>query len=89
MGLLSEPTLAARNQDKTSAMQLALNIVIGIVMAGVVIILLAGLFNMVRGGSGNTSQKLMRARVIGQAIALALLMAALFFFGGGNHPTGS
>ncbi|HVX82521.1 MAG: twin transmembrane helix small protein [Devosia sp.] len=66
--------------------QLALNIVTGIVMAGVVIILLAGLFNMVRGGSGNTSQKLMRARVIGQAVALALLMAALFFFGNGNHP---
>jgi hypothetical protein len=66
-------------------MQLALNIAIGVVMAGVVVILLLGLFNMVRGGSGNTSQKLMRARVIGQAIALALLMAALFFFGNGNH----
>ena len=66
-------------------MQLALNIAIGIVMAGVVVVLLLGLFNMVRGGSGNTSQKLMRARVIGQAIALALLMAALFFFGNGNH----
>ncbi|MDR3474857.1 MAG: twin transmembrane helix small protein [Devosia sp.] len=68
-------------------MQLALNIVTGIVMAGVVVILLMGLFNMVRGGSGNTSQKLMRARVIGQAIALALLMAALFLFGNGNHPS--
>jgi hypothetical protein len=68
-------------------MQLALNIVTGIVMAGVVVILLMGLFNMVRGGSGNTSQKLMRARVIGQAIALALLMAALFIFGNGNHPS--
>lgn len=67
-------------------MQLALNIVTGIVMAGVVAILLMGLFNMVRGGSGNTSQKLMRARVIGQAIALALLLAALFLFGNGNHP---
>jgi hypothetical protein len=66
-------------------MQLALNIAIGVVMAGVVVVLLLGLFNMVRGGSGNTSQKLMRARVIGQAIALALLMAALFFFGNGNH----
>ena len=52
---------------------------------GVVVILLLGLFNMVRGGSGNTSQKLMRARVIGQAISIALLMAALFFFGNGNH----
>jgi hypothetical protein len=66
-------------------MQLALNIVIGIVMAGVVVILLLGLVNMMRGGSGNTSQKLMRARVIAQAVALALLMAALFLFGNGNH----
>jgi tellurite resistance protein TehA-like permease len=65
-------------------MQLALNIVIGIVMAGVVVILLMGLVNMMRGGSGNTSQKLMRARVIAQAVALALLMAALFIFGNGS-----
>ena len=68
-------------------MQLILNIAIGLVMAAVVVILLLGLFNMLRGGSGSTSQKLMRARVIGQAVALALLMAALFFFGNGNHPT--
>ena len=68
-------------------MQLALNIFTGIVMAGVVAILLMGLFNMVRGGSGNTSQKLMRARVIAQAVAILLLMAALFFFGSGNHPS--
>jgi hypothetical protein len=66
-------------------MQLALNIVIGIVMAGVVVILLMGLVNMMRGGSGTTSQKLMRARVIAQAVALALLMAALFIFGTGSH----
>jgi hypothetical protein len=72
-------------QRQALFMQLALNIVTGIVMAGVVVVLLLGLFNMVRGGSGNTSQKLMRARVIGQAVALALLMAALFFFGGNNH----
>ena len=35
---------------------------------------------MFKGGSA-TSQKLMRARVIMQAIAVALLMAALYFFG--------
>jgi hypothetical protein len=69
-------------------MQIALNIVIGVVMAGVVVILLMGLWNMVRGGSGNTSQKLMRARVIGQAVAIGLLLLALALAGGGNHtPT--
>lgn len=65
-------------------MQLVLNIAIGLVMLGVVVVLVLGVINMARGGSGNTSQKLMRARVIGQAIALALLMAALFFFGNGG-----
>ena len=65
-------------------MQLVLNIVIAIVMAGIVVILGLGLVNMMRGGSGFTSQKLMRARVIAQAVAIVLLMGALFFFGG-NH----
>lgn len=62
-------------------MQLALNILIIIVMGSVVVILGLGLFNMFRGGDGNTSQKLMRARVIMQAVALLLLMLALALFG--------
>lgn len=63
-------------------MQTALNIAIALVMLFVVIVLGMGLWNMLKGGPGNTSQRLMRLRVIGQAIALALLLAALFFFGG-------
>jgi hypothetical protein len=43
-----------------------------------------GLWNMLKGGPGNTSQKLMRLRVIGQAVALVLLLGALYFFGGGR-----
>ncbi|RDE08800.1 twin transmembrane helix small protein [Pelagibacterium lacus] len=62
-------------------MQAATNILIIIAIGATAIILGMGLFNMFRGGSGNTSQKLMRARVIMQAIAVALLMAALFLFG--------
>ncbi|WP_421952333.1 twin transmembrane helix small protein [Pelagibacterium sp.] len=62
-------------------MQTFLNIVIVLAVAAVAIILGMGLYNMFKGGSGNTSQKLMRARVIMQAIAVALLMAALYFFG--------
>jgi hypothetical protein len=67
-------------------MQFALNIVIALVMAAAAGFVILGFVNMIRGGSGNTSQKLMRARVIAQAVAIALLMAALFFFGG-NHNT--
>lgn len=63
-------------------MQILLNIVIALVLATVVVILGMGLVNMMRGGSGNTSQKLMRARVIAQFVAICLLMAGLFFFGG-------
>jgi hypothetical protein len=54
-----------------------------IALAAVAIILLMGLFNMLRGGNPNLSQKLMRARVIAQAIAIVLILGALFFFGRG------
>lgn len=63
-------------------MQTALNIAIALALLFVVIVLGMGLWNMMKGGSGNTSQRLMRLRVAGQAIALLLLMGALFFFGG-------
>ena len=65
-------------------METALNIAIALVLLFVVVVLGLGLWNMLKGGSGNTSQRLMRLRVIGQAVALLLLMAALAFFGGGR-----
>ena len=46
------------------------------VVAGV---LLLGLANMMRGGSPNTSQKLMRLRVLMQFIAIIVLMATVWF----------
>lgn len=63
-------------------MQTALNIAIALALLFVVIVLGMGLWNMMKGGPGNTSQRLMRLRVAGQAIALILLLGALFFFGG-------
>jgi len=44
----------------------------------VALVLLAGLINMVRGGSGNTSQLLMRWRVILQFVAIIIMMSALY-----------
>ncbi|HWK14863.1 MAG TPA: twin transmembrane helix small protein, partial [Rhizobiaceae bacterium] len=41
-----------------------------------------GLINMMRGGSGNTSNKLMQARVGLQFVALVLIMLALWLSGG-------
>lgn len=61
-------------------MQTGLSILIFIALAAVLIILGLGMWNMFRGGSGNLSQKLMRARVIAQAVAIALLMLAVFLF---------
>jgi hypothetical protein len=65
-------------------MQTALNIAIALALLFVVIVLGMGLWNMLKGGPGNTSQRLMRLRVIGQAVALVLLMGALSFFGSGR-----
>ena len=64
-------------------MQTALNIAIALVLLFVIIVLGMGLWNMLKGGPGNTSQRLMRLRVIGLAVAVILLMAALFLFGRG------
>ncbi|MDR3498028.1 MAG: twin transmembrane helix small protein [Parvibaculum sp.] len=52
-----------------------------ITMAAVVVVLLLGLFNMLRGGPGSRSQNLMRWRVGLQFIAVILLMATLYFTG--------
>lgn len=57
-----------------------------VVMFGVVVVLIRGLVNLLRGGSGNTSNKLMQARVALQAIAVALIMLTLWLTGGGR-PT--
>ncbi|MCX7345717.1 MAG: twin transmembrane helix small protein [Alphaproteobacteria bacterium] len=50
-----------------------------IAVGAVLVVLLAGLWNMFRGGSSNTSQTLMRWRVILQFIAIVILMASLWF----------
>ena len=54
---------------------------IPVALAAVGIVLLLGLWNMMRGGSANTSQLLMRWRVILQFIALCLVMAAIWLAG--------
>ena len=48
----------------------------------VLLVLLAGLWNMMRGGNPNLSQKLMRWRVILQFAAIILIMGSLWFASG-------
>lgn len=50
-----------------------------VAMAAVVVVLVLGLLNMMRGGPGSRSQTLMRWRVGLQFIAIIFLMAALYF----------
>ncbi len=55
-----------------------------IVMGLVVLVLVRGLFNMLKGGSGNTSNKLMQMRILLQAVAIVLIMLTLWLTGGGR-----
>lgn len=52
---------------------------IGVALVAVAIVLLLGLYNMMRGGDSNLSQKLMRWRVILQFVAVVIMMALLYF----------
>ncbi|GGE13858.1 MULTISPECIES: twin transmembrane helix small protein [Rhizobium] len=57
-----------------------------IVMGAVALVLIRGLFNMMKGGDANRSNKLMQLRVLLQAIAVVLIMITLWLTGGGR-PT--
>jgi len=48
-------------------------------LAAVCIVLIMGLWNMMRGGSSNTSQRLMRWRVGLQFVAVVAVMATVWF----------
>ena len=56
------------------------DILVPVAVAVVALVLIAGLWNMMRGGSPKTSQKMMRARVLAQFTALVLMMGALWLF---------
>jgi uncharacterized membrane protein len=47
----------------------------------VAVVLLLGLINMMRGGSSNRSQKLMRLRVLLQFVAIIVIMATIWAMG--------
>ena len=56
-------------------------IVLPIAIGLVALVLVLGLVNMMRGGSGNTSQKLMRLRVLLQFVAIIVIMATIWALG--------
>ena len=62
-------------------MSALLNNLVPIAIGAVAIVLVLGLFNMMRGGSPNTSQRLMRLRVLLQFIAIIVIMLAVWAMG--------
>jgi len=55
--------------------------VLPLALAAVAFVLLLGLINMMRGGSPNRSQKLMRLRVLLQFVAIVLIMLTVLVMG--------
>jgi len=53
-----------------------------IAVAAVAVVLVFGLINMMRGGSPNTSQKLMRLRVLLQFVAIVIIMLTIWIMHG-------
>lgn len=62
-------------------MSISFESLVPVAMAAVVLVLAAGLINMFRGGSANTSQLLMRWRVGLQFLAIVLVLAAIWMRG--------
>jgi hypothetical protein len=58
------------------------NTLVSVAVGAVAIVLLLGLLNMLRGGSANTSQRLMRLRVILQFVAIVLIVIVLWWRNG-------
>jgi hypothetical protein len=56
-----------------------LHALIPIALVAVAVVLVLGLINMMRGGSPDRSQRLMRLRVLLQFIAVVIMMTALYF----------
>jgi hypothetical protein len=63
-------------------MHISGNFIVGVAVFIVALVLFAGLVNMMRGGSPQLSQKLMRWRVGLQFVAVVIIMCVLYFRGG-------
>lgn len=55
-----------------------------IVMGLVVLVLVRGLYTMLKGNNPNLSNRLMQMRILLQAVAVLLIMLTLWLMGGGR-----
>jgi hypothetical protein len=54
-------------------------VLVPVAVVAVAVVLLLGLLNMMRGGSANRSQQLMRARVLLQFAAIIVIMGVIWW----------
>jgi hypothetical protein len=57
------------------------SVILPVAVAAVAFVLVLGLINMMRGGSPNRSQKLMRLRVLLQFVAIVIIMLTVWAMG--------
>jgi len=55
------------------------DVIVTVAVLAVAFVLLLGLINMLRGGSANKSQQLMRMRVLLQFLAIVLIMGVIWW----------
>jgi hypothetical protein len=86
MSRTGAPPAAALSQEARSAREKLMAdfmsyYAVPIAVGAVAVVLILGLVNMMRGGSPNRSQKLMRLRVLLQFVAIIVIMAAIWAMG--------
>lgn len=69
---------AAANVNDLAMTSFLTSFALPIALIAVAVVLLLGLLNMMRGGSPNTSQRLMRLRVVLQFVAIVIAMLAIW-----------
>jgi len=57
------------------------NLIVVVALIAVAIVLVLGLWNMMKGGSPSRSQNLMRLRVLLQAVAILVVMIVIWMLG--------
>jgi len=73
--------LGVRNATRRPMATFLSTFLVPIAIGAVAVVLLLGLANMMRGGSPNTSQKLMRLRVLLQFVAIVVIMLTIWIMG--------
>jgi hypothetical protein len=68
-------------KDESPMTQFFSYALVPIAVIAVAVVLVFGLVNMMRGGSAQTSQKLMRLRVLMQFVAIIVIMIAVWAMG--------